>query len=329
MPARYPVKLKMGGPGGRNKLEIRSPRDDFKSRRTGKSPDRLPFTSTRRQAACGPAAVSVPWRADSEGGPPVFAAAFRRREFEIGNRMNAYLFNAWISQYQHGHYGDGCSSLILYGADSQAARRYFEHSLLQADNPESPAPTRVECLVSAPLLDQLLTEAGPEPIDWEQVCARAAKDLEAAAPDDFDHGYWVDCDQCVPPDGLASDIEKLQASLPEDIRSGLNWSPEKTRFYILSVLRPLAPPPEPPDEFEEREAVAPGAGEDSDAGAEAGSTGVPTPFPEVAQKELAVLLRARNSVVATWLWRKHAADTAFKNHAIRIDAWCGALPCPG
>lgn len=239
--------------------------------------------------------------------------------------MNAYLYAAWINRFRQGQFTDGCSSLILYGTEETAARRYFEERLLAEDSVEPPVLTKIERIVCAPFLDQLLSETGSASIDWNCVCAEAERDLETADLDDFEHGYWVDCNQCVPADNLALSIEALRSALPEEIRSGLNWSPEKTRFYILSVLSPAAPPLESIDFFGERE---PGSETESDEITRSNLSQQPAPFPEVVNKELAVLLRARNSAVAAWLWRRHAAGTAREQNALRIDAWCGATACP-
>ncbi len=48
-------------------------------------------------------------------------------------------------------------------------------------------------------------------------------------------------------------------------------------------------------------------------------------FPELVDKEVAVLIQARNSAVAVWLWRRYAASTRLSGNQIRIDPWCGAL----
>jgi hypothetical protein len=46
------------------------------------------------------------------------------------------------------------------------------------------------------------------------------------------------------------------------------------------------------------------------------------PFPEVVERELAVLVRARNSVVAAWLWRQHAHGLPLAANTLRVDACC-------
>jgi hypothetical protein len=48
-------------------------------------------------------------------------------------------------------------------------------------------------------------------------------------------------------------------------------------------------------------------------------------FPQLANKEAAALVRARNSAVAAWLWQKYAAATRLAGNQVRIDPWCGVL----
>jgi len=46
-------------------------------------------------------------------------------------------------------------------------------------------------------------------------------------------------------------------------------------------------------------------------------------YPKLAPMETAVLVRARNSVVAAWLWKKYAADTRLATNQIQLEAWGG------
>jgi len=64
-------------------------------------------------------------------------------------------------------------------------------------------------------------------MDWPQVSQQINDVLQATAVDDFEQGYWVDVNQTVPAAKISFDVESLKRDLPEDIRSGLNWSPEK------------------------------------------------------------------------------------------------------
>jgi hypothetical protein len=116
----------------------------------------------------------------------------------------------------------------------------------------------------------------------------------------------------------------LRESLPEEIRSGLNWSPDKNFLFLLSVLSPTPPRDEPKYEMEadvSNAAEWPVENPEASDGIEPGKEN--TNFPELADKEAAV--QARNSVVAAWLWRKSAANTRLAWNAIRIDPWCGVI----
>jgi len=169
------------------------------------------------------------------------------------------------------------------------------------------------------VLDQLLTESGACPINWPEVLEESARLLESTEAEEQEQGYWVDCEQAVPPDDLPSTMTQLEQALTEDIRSGLNWSADRTYFFLISVLSP-------PPAF-----IAPTDEEDSEgADAERASSGDlderRAAFPQLAHKEAAVLVRARNSVVAACLWRKHAAGTPLARHAIRLDSLCFVAP---
>mgnify|MGYP001091560593 CR=1 FL=1 len=48
-------------------------------------------------------------------------------------------------------------------------------------------------------------------------------------------------------------------------------------------------------------------------------------FPELAEREATAVIRARNAVVAAWLWRRYAAETPLAQNPIRVDSWCNAV----
>jgi hypothetical protein len=243
--------------------------------------------------------------------------------------MNAYLLAGLASKYYQGHYVDACSNVILYGGDEAAAWKAFEESLLNSADSEVPAPPRIQMMVGAPVLDQLLTETGNAPIQWPEVTDEILRILESTPMDSQEQGYWVECDECVRPDKLASGIEWLQRELPEDIRSGLNWSADKTYFFLISVLSPPAPPPEFVEDADEDRRTEEGQDEDVDASAESDLAERVASFPSLAKKELAVVVRARNSIVAAWLWRKYAASTPLARNGIRVDALCDVVGIGG
>ena len=238
--------------------------------------------------------------------------------------MSAFLFTGWTSQFKAGRFGDSCVSSIIYGGSLEHARTSFEQWLLSANQAEDPVPTKIEKIVAAPVLEHLFTEAGPVPMDWAQVCEDAARAPEVGAEETFEQGYWVDCNAVIRPDDLSLDLESLRGDLPEDIRSGLNWSGEKHYFYVVSALSPAAPPPEVTyDEDGNPVAVEPPHPEEGEP-ASFHLTDRGSAFPELVDKEVAVVVRARNSVVAAWLWRRHAANTALARNNIRVDPWFGA-----
>jgi hypothetical protein len=242
--------------------------------------------------------------------------------------MKAYLFSGLISFFTRGHFTDGCSTFIIYGGDEESAWKAFEQGLLRPDNKEEPSLTKVEKIVGAPVLEQLLTETGDEPIDWPNMEATVAQSLENAETEEVGQGYWVDPNECFASGPLPPNLESLQNTLPDELRSGLNWNGDKTYFFLVTVLSPPAPEPEIAD-WTESEDVSGADAEDPEVqhAAELSFRQRLAPFPGMADKELAVLVRARNSVVSAWLWKKYALTTPLAQNRIRIDSWCGAASC--
>jgi hypothetical protein len=240
--------------------------------------------------------------------------------------MNAYLFSAWVNRWYHGQYLDSCSSVILYGGDVEVARKAFEKGLQAEGGSESDAPVKIIRTLAAPVHDQLITENGSLPIDWRQLSEEMTTLVETSELDNTDQGYWVDCNACLQLSRLSANIESLQLDLTDDIRSGLNWSLDKTYFFLVSVLSPVAPQPQYDLEELERHGQH---DSDEDENSELAEEVELCPFPEVVDKELAVLVRARNSVVAAWLWRRQAAGTPLSQRAIRVVAPPPAVPVAG
>ena len=185
----------------------------------------------------------------------------------------------------------------------------------------SPIQTQIIKIATAQFVDQLLTETASVPIDWGQVADQAQKDLQAVPGDDFEQGYWVDVNAAVVQPN--PNIEALRQDLPEEIRSSLNWAEDKQFFFILSVVSP--PSPGIADEMEADAPKDEPPTEDTEAGIAFDPVTLQADFLELVDKEAAALIRARNSVVAAWLWRKCAASTSLAGHQIRIDPWCGVL----
>jgi hypothetical protein len=198
----------------------------------------------------------------------------------------------------------------------EEARQEAEKALLASGDPEHPGTVKIEQIVGASVHDQILTETGEVPLDWKQFTEEMARILESAQLNDNEQGYWVDCNQWPAPAQLSPNIEALQLDLPEDIRSGLNWSLDKTYFFLVSVLSPLPQPQFLDEGMDEPQQREPRLSEEDDLEQAEGSQACP--FPDVVDKELAVLVQARNSVVAAWLWRQHAAGTPLAGNAIRV-----------
>ena len=145
--------------------------------------------------------------------------------------------------------------------------------------------------------------------------------LQNAALDDLEQGYWVDINQALPPGRISPDIELLKRDLPEDIRSGLNWSPDKQFFFLVSVLSPMTMPAMPADEPDYDNPDGENGTDQKPELDESMST-----LLEMRDKEAVVLVEARNSVVAAWLWRKYAAETRLAPNEIYIAACCVLIP---
>ena len=80
------------------------------------------------------------------------------RNRALKRRMNAYLFSGLVSQYYKGQFVDSCSTVILYGKDETASWKTFEEMLLRPNSGERPGGTKIQKMVGAPVLDQLLAE---------------------------------------------------------------------------------------------------------------------------------------------------------------------------
>jgi len=252
--------------------------------------------------------------------------------------MNAYLFTAVAVRSQvratTGRYGqtnaiqtwDSCATQIVFGDSPDAAQERFETWLRAAPEGEEPVEVTLRKIAAAQFVDQLFTESGGTPLNWPEILKQAELQLGSTPVDDFEQGYWVDVDGVVRPDKLSFSANTLQSDVPEDIRSGLNWSSDKKFLFILSVLSPLAPQVEPADEPDPDESDS---GASPDEGAEKiepiGIGELYAAFPQALDKEAAALIQARNSVVAAWLWRRYAASTRLAPNAIRIDPWCGVI----
>lgn len=231
--------------------------------------------------------------------------------------MGAFLFTGWASVFdpKRGLW-DSCSTLILRDTEEPAARTWFEGWLQNAGRAEDEHPRKIEKITVSPIVDRLVTETGDEPLNWAALEEQAAQALAASEETYELLGYWADCDALVSPARLPVDLDALQRSLPEDVRSGLNWSPDAQNFFLVSALVIPTVGIELEPDYDNPESV--------DA-AEAAAANPPqreAPFPELAEKEATAVIKARNTVVAAWLWRRYAAETPLAGNPIRVDSWC-------
>jgi hypothetical protein len=252
--------------------------------------------------------------------------------------MNAYLFTGVTTRSQVRptprrsgtvdtiQTWDACGTQIVFGDSSEEAQTQFETWLHTTPEGENPAQVTIRKIAAARFVDQLFTESGGTPLNWPEILKQAESQLQSTPMDDFEQGYWVDVDRVVRPEKLSFSAGTLQSDVPEDIRSGLNWLSDRKFLFVLSVLSPWAPQPEPPDDAETDTVDS---DESSDETAENSAPISPGElsgtFPQALDKEAAALIQARNSVVAAWVWRRYAANSRLAANAIRIDPWCGAI----
>jgi hypothetical protein len=216
-------------------------------------------------------------------------------------------------------------SQIVCENGPEEAQKMFE-AWLVPENAQEPVPTEIIKIVATQMLDRLFAESGFAPLNCMDISKEVAAAALEAPIDDFEQGYWADVEQIVPPTGLAPDIESLQQNLPDDIRSGLNWATGKEFYFIISALSTPSPPSEFIEELEIEPAIStePVEENDDDINLLALDPGQ-TIFPELVEKETAACIKARNSVVAAWLWRRYAADTRLAGNEIRVDPWYGSI----
>ena len=226
--------------------------------------------------------------------------------------MSAFLFTGWASVFdpQRG-LADSCSNVILHGCDEAAARSRFEEGLKHGGRTEGEHPRKIEKIVASPILDRLFTETGDEALNWSAIEEQAGQALNAGEEAYEQQGYWADANELVPPMRLALDLHQLQQSLPEEVRSGLNWSGEAQNYFLVSALVIPSTVEAEPD-YENPDALA----------EESVNHPREAPFPELAEREVTAVVKARNTLVAAWLWRRYAAQTPLACNPIRVDGWC-------
>jgi hypothetical protein len=253
--------------------------------------------------------------------------------------MNAYLFASISTISQVRPLGDfrrtetlqtwdASGSMIVVSENSDAAQAYFENWIRTQTPGENPMQIEIRKISGAQILEQLLTEEGGEPFDWPQITEKVIAQAESFDADAFQQGYWVDVEQAVRPGKLSPDVETLQRDLSQDFGVDLNWSADKQFLFIISVLSP-PPPPKLEPEFDE---VEDSAAADSDEAIETSDSvdlgELYETFPQARDKDAAAIIRARNSVVAAWLWRRYSSNTPLAKNAIRVDPMCQVIWAP-
>jgi hypothetical protein len=241
--------------------------------------------------------------------------------------VNAYLFSAGIALDQGKAFGshdlnawDECIDLIVCADNPEQAQQRFESWLKTAGKEGN--QMNVEKIVAAQFLEVLLAESGNAEIDWPRICQEAEARLCETSVDDSEQGYWMDVNEFDQPARVAGSVEALKRELPDDISAGLNWSPEKTFLFVVSVLS------HPIDKNRKSETTAMfkrAKGEMSGGVGERYPDDTLMSLPELAEKEAAILVEARNSLVAAWLWQKFATTTPLAANRIQISPWCQTI----
>ena len=220
-----------------------------------------------------------------------------------------------------------CPMGFVFGETLEEAQKKFETALCRPGDDKNPMETEIKKIVVAPLIPELFTEAGPAPLDWPALCDQDEQSVLAIATsdDDFGRGYWVDLGSLQWPEPLSASIDDLRRELPEDISSGLNWSPDKQYLCVLSLM---TPPPEFPAETETN-VLEPNEVSDEEAQASADEMRqMLADHPEAGDKQAAAVIQARNSVAAAWLWRRYAAEHQLSVLPFQLDPWCGVVELP-
>ena len=216
---------------------------------------------------------------------------------------------------------DTCETGIVYGGDMAQAQQMFEESCRLSPEGEKPLETVIKRLVGAQIVEQLLTESGSQPLDWSKIATEVTDEVSATPIDDFEQGFWVDINQVLPPGKVSANIEVLKLELPQNVRSGLNWLPEKQFVFLVTVLSPPPAPVYVEDTFEEQDGNQLEDLEKDEQKEPALEDNIAA-LPEMRDKEAAAIVEARNSVVAAWLWRKFAADTPLAQNELQILPVC-------
>jgi hypothetical protein len=227
----------------------------------------------------------------------------------------------------------GWQTCVVYASDQSAAQKLYEDGLHNRSGDGDIKLLKVEQIVSFPFLDQMLTETGNLPVEWQKLNQQFEDDMRARSSnekadvqaDNFEQGNWLDPATDIP---LVSNMDLLRQQLPPDISTGLNWSADKQFFFLIAIL---ALPPVPvfdPETGLPVEKVEPEISEVQTPAEDADEietclleTGMDD--PTMVDKVAAVVVRARNAAAAIWLWRKYSARGKLVQNPIRLDPWVG------
>jgi hypothetical protein len=218
---------------------------------------------------------------------------------------------------------DAESHAIAFAHSPEEALSISQSTLRQMEIPNK-KEIKIKKIEVVPLVEQMLTESGNVPLDWPKILEQFEASLEATPEDDFEQGYWVDVNEMVRPDKLSFSASTLESDLPEDIRSGLNWSSEKKFFFLLLMVPASKPSWDPIARLGE---IVEGPGEPENENSTEPSVAemevLNAVFPETV-----ALIQARNAAVAAWLWRRYTANTKWKTSPIQITQLCGVVNGP-
>jgi len=241
---------------------------------------------------------------------------------KTGGRAPAGMVQAWSSR----------GTMLFVAETPEAAQILVDESLAAQTTGDHPREIKVHEMVIAQVVGELLTEAGNVPLDWPEIARQSRVDLETTPEGFFEQGYWLDIREVKRASPM---LESMRQNLPEETRSGLNWRAETQFYFILSVLSTPVSSTELVEEPHEKPEPPPPPAEEP-AGAEGESAGeAPADdltferfletddYPRLNPLETAVIVRARNAAVATWLWHQYAADTRLAGNAVCLEAWCG------
>jgi hypothetical protein len=218
---------------------------------------------------------------------------------------------------------DCCPDLVVASDTPEEAQNRFQAWL--AAGQDDSTELEIKKIVAAQFLDRLLSESGDTSLDWPRIHREADAQLEATPADDSEQGYWVEVNDLLAPGRTAATVEQLRAGLPEDVRDGLNWSPDRLFFFIVIVLHGHATTEVNHDPVSPHDAATEGGG---GCGGEAALESE-MPFPELAERDAAALVKVRNTVVAAWLWRRFVGGTPLAGNRIQLIPWCGAIGFEG